>query len=30
MIRIKLGIDDLADTRFGISPLAEAVRSLRA
>ena len=29
MIRIKLGVNDLANTRFGISPLAEAVRSLR-
>jgi DNA-binding transcriptional ArsR family regulator len=29
MIRIELGVDDLANTRFGISPLAEAVRSLR-
>jgi DNA-binding transcriptional ArsR family regulator len=30
MIRIELGVDDLANTRFGISPMAEAVRSLRA
>jgi DNA-binding transcriptional ArsR family regulator len=30
MVRIELGIVDLARTRFGISPLAETVRSLRA
>jgi DNA-binding transcriptional ArsR family regulator len=30
MIRIELGVEDLANTRFGISPLAETVRSLRA
>jgi DNA-binding transcriptional ArsR family regulator len=30
MIRIELGVEDLANMRFGISPLAEAVRSLRA
>jgi DNA-binding transcriptional ArsR family regulator len=30
MIRIEIGVDDLANTRFGISPLAETVRSLRA
>jgi DNA-binding transcriptional ArsR family regulator len=30
MIRIELRVDDLANTRFGISPLAEAVHSLRA
>ncbi len=30
MIRIELGVEDLANTRFGISPLAEAVHSLRA
>jgi len=30
MIRIELGIEDLANMRFGISPLSEAVRSLRA
>src|SRR3984885_13721697 len=30
MIRIELGVEDLADTRFGISPLAETVLSLRA
>ncbi len=30
MIRIELGVEDLANTRFGLSPLAEAVHSLRA
>jgi DNA-binding transcriptional ArsR family regulator len=30
MIRLELGVEDLANTRFGISPLAETVRSLRA
>jgi DNA-binding transcriptional ArsR family regulator len=30
MIRIQLDVEDLANTRFGISPLSEAVRSLRA
>jgi hypothetical protein len=30
MVRIELGLVDLASTRFGISPLAETVRSLRA
>jgi DNA-binding transcriptional ArsR family regulator len=30
MIRIELGVEDLADTRFGISPLAETVLSLHA
>jgi DNA-binding transcriptional ArsR family regulator len=30
MIRIELGVEDLAATRFAISPLAETVRSLRA
>jgi hypothetical protein len=30
MIRIELGVEDLANTRFAISPLAETVRSLRA
>ena len=30
MIRIELGVDDLADTRFGISPLTETVFSLWA
>lgn len=30
MIRIELGVEDLANTRFGISPLAEMVLSLRA
>src|SRR5579884_1380755 len=30
MIRIELGVEDLANTRFGVSPLAETVRSLRA
>ncbi len=30
MIRIELGVEDLANTRFGISPLAETVHSLRA
>ena len=30
MIQIELGVDDLASTRFGVSPLAETVRSLRA
>ena len=30
MIRIELGVEDLANTRFGISPLAEVVLSLRA
>src|SRR3954447_6553712 len=30
MVRIELGVEDLANTRFGISPLAEAVASLRA
>lgn len=30
MIRIELGVEDLANMRFGVSPLAEAVRSLRA
>ena len=30
MIRIELGVEDLANTRFGISPLAETVLSLRA
>lgn len=29
-VRIELAIEDLADTRFGVSPLAETVRSLRA
>jgi DNA-binding transcriptional ArsR family regulator len=30
MIRIQLDVEDLANTRFGISPLAETVHSLRA
>jgi DNA-binding transcriptional ArsR family regulator len=30
MIRIELGVEELANTRFAISPLAEAVHSLRA
>ena len=30
MIRIELGVEDLANTRFGISPLAETVFSLWA
>ena len=30
MIRIELSVDDLASTRFGISPLTETVLSLRA
>jgi DNA-binding transcriptional ArsR family regulator len=30
MIRIELGVEDLANTRFAISPLAEVVLSLRA
>jgi DNA-binding transcriptional ArsR family regulator len=30
MIRIELGVDDLVNTRFGISPLGETVHSLRA
>jgi hypothetical protein len=30
MIRIELGVEDLANTRFAISPLAETVLSLRA
>jgi len=30
MIRLELGVDDLADTRFGISPLTETVFSLWA
>lgn len=30
MVRMELGVEDLANMRFGISPLAEAVRSLRA
>lgn len=30
MIRIELGVEDLANMRFGISPLSEAVFSLRA
>jgi DNA-binding transcriptional ArsR family regulator len=30
MVRFELGVADLAWTRFGISPLAETVRSLRA
>jgi DNA-binding transcriptional ArsR family regulator len=30
MIRIELGVEDLANTRFGISPIAETVHSLRA
>ena len=30
MIRLKLGVDDLADTRFGVSPLTETVFSLWA
>ncbi|MBV9603554.1 MAG: winged helix-turn-helix transcriptional regulator [Solirubrobacterales bacterium] len=30
MVRFELGVEDLARTRFGISPLAETVRSLRA
>jgi DNA-binding transcriptional ArsR family regulator len=30
MIRIELGVEDLADTRFGISPLTETVFSLWA
>ena len=30
MITIELGVEDLANTRFGISPLGEAVHSLRA
>jgi DNA-binding transcriptional ArsR family regulator len=30
MIRFELGVEDLANTRFGISPLAETVLSLRA
>lgn len=29
MVRIQLGVEDLANTHFGISPMAEAVRSLR-
>lgn len=29
-VRIELGVGDLARTRFGLSPLSEAVRSLRA
>lgn len=30
MLRLELGVDDLADTRFGISPLTETVFSLWA
>src|SRR5579875_2205133 len=30
MIRIELGVEDLAATRFAISPLVEVVQSLRA
>jgi DNA-binding transcriptional ArsR family regulator len=30
MVRIELGVEDLANTRFGISPIAETVHSLRA
>ncbi len=30
MVTIELGIEDLANVRFGISPLADAVHSLRA
>jgi DNA-binding transcriptional ArsR family regulator len=30
MVRFELGVEDLARTHFGISPLAETVRSLRA
>jgi DNA-binding transcriptional ArsR family regulator len=30
MVTIELGVEDLANMRFGISPLSEAVRSLRA
>jgi DNA-binding transcriptional ArsR family regulator len=30
MVRFELGVEDLARTRFGISPLAETVQSLRA
>src|SRR5512142_711168 len=30
MVRFELGVEDLARTRFGFSPLAETVRSLRA
>src|SRR5918911_172047 len=30
MIRVRLGVEDLADTRFGISPLGETVFSLWA
>ena len=30
MVRFVLGVEDLARTRFGFSPLAETVRSLRA
>src|ERR671936_2418975 len=30
MIRIALGVEDLANTRFGVSPLSETVHSLRA
>jgi DNA-binding transcriptional ArsR family regulator len=30
MIRFELGVEDLANMRFGISPLSETVRSLRA
>src|SRR3954452_22486033 len=30
MISIELGVEDLANTRFGVSPLAETVESLRA
>jgi hypothetical protein len=30
MIRIELGVEDLANTRFGISPLTETVFSLWA
>jgi DNA-binding transcriptional ArsR family regulator len=30
MVRIQLGVEDLANTHFGISPFAETVRSLRA
>jgi hypothetical protein len=30
MIGIELGVEDLANMRFGISPLSETVHSLRA
>ena len=29
MISVRLGVEDLADTRFAISPIHEAVLSLR-